>query len=82
MVEEKRDQPCCFKYAMVFMDINMPIMNGIDATKKLKQGMREGKLAYTPIIAVSAAHCNNEQELAEYLTVGFDEFGKKRVLKE
>ncbi len=39
-------------YDLIFMDIQMPIMNGYDATKKIRQ--MKGKRANLPIIAMSA----------------------------
>jgi len=38
---------------LIFMDINMPIMNGIEATQKLKDHMKSNKIGYIPIIAVT-----------------------------
>jgi CheY-like chemotaxis protein len=41
-------------YIMILMDINMPIMNGFEATKALNKLKLEGKISNTPIIAVTA----------------------------
>ncbi|MEN8256417.1 MAG: response regulator [Thermodesulfobacteriota bacterium] len=41
-------------YAVILMDIKMPDLNGIDATRIIRQKEMEQGLAKTPIIAVTA----------------------------
>ncbi len=62
-------------YDIIFMDINMPLKNGIDTTYEIR------KLGYTmPIIAMTAkAH---DSDRAEALSVGMDDFISKPVNKE
>lgn len=36
MVKARSFQECCSVYKIIIMDFEMPIMNGIDATKKIK----------------------------------------------
>lgn len=31
------ENTCCTKYAVIFMDINMPIMGGLEATAKIRE---------------------------------------------
>jgi len=62
------------KYDIVFMDLQMPRMNGFEATRKIRQYEKVNNLTETPIIAVSAqtffkkenkatrAGCNNNLE--------------------
>ncbi len=51
-------------------------MDGIEATQKLKEMMLvHENLPKTPIVAVTAAHCQNEEEKQKYYDNGFDEFG-------
>lgn len=51
-------------YALILMDIRMPVMNGIDATKKIKDSGNSAK-----IIALSA---NTGNEIANTSNAGFD----------
>jgi len=39
---------------MIIMDINMPIMNGIEATYRIKAYLKEQNRADIPIIGLSA----------------------------
>ena len=42
------------QYDIVFMDLQMPILNGFEATQQIRQWEKEKNLSETPIIAVSA----------------------------
>ena len=67
---------------MIFMDINMPIMDGIKATEYLKEKMKQKNILYTPIIAVSAAD-NTEGDIEKKLKKkGFDGFTQKPVSRQ
>jgi CheY-like chemotaxis protein len=64
-------------YDLVLMDCEMPVMNGFDATIKIRQFEREHKLSNVPIIAVTAyAYANNKHQC---LDAGMDEFLAKPV---
>ena len=42
------------------MDLNMPVMDGFEATKEIKQSIKEGK--YPPMVIVAAtAYAFNEK---------------------
>lgn len=64
------------KFDLIFMDINIPYINGIDATKKIKQ--LNGLNFDTKIVAYTARN-----ETPEYFQVnGFDFFIIKPIRKE
>eukprot|EP01022_Parablepharisma_sp_SALTPOND_P002436 TRINITY_DN10_c0_g1_i1.p1 TRINITY_DN10_c0_g1~~TRINITY_DN10_c0_g1_i1.p1 ORF type:complete len:791 (-),score=61.05 TRINITY_DN10_c0_g1_i1:2120-4492(-) len=74
MVRARAKRGCCKKYAIIFMDINMPVMDGTEATRILKAEMREAEIEYTPIVAVTAAQCETPADRESYFRAGFDEF--------
>ncbi len=62
---------------LIFMDINMPVMNGYEATRRIKSDPK-GKT--TPIIALTA-HVF-EEERQEILNAGSDDFIRKPYTRE
>jgi len=60
------------EFDVILMDENMPIMNGMEATKKLRE------LGYkTPIVAVTANALSGDKE--RFLASGFDEYLPKPI---
>lgn len=64
-------------YNVVFMDIQMPIMNGIEATKKIVEYEATNHLAHTPIIAVTANALKGDRE--RFMSEGMDEYVSKPI---
>jgi len=62
---------------IVFMDIRMPVMDGIEATQRILTEFGRDKLK---IVAVSASALAHEQK--RYLEIGFDAFIAKPFLTE
>ena len=60
-------------YDLILMDENMPVMNGIEATKKIRS------LGYTkvPIIAVTANALKGDME--KFLSIGMDDYISKPI---
>jgi PAS domain S-box-containing protein len=52
------------KYDIVFMDLQMPKLNGFEATQQIRQWEKENHLPETPIIAVSAQTLFNKDNKA------------------
>jgi len=63
------------QYALIFLDIGLPGINGIEVCKKIRQ---QKKNIYTPIVAITA-YGSAEQECH---TAGFNDFAIKPVLFE
>lgn len=62
----------CRGYDIIFMDCNMPIMNGFEASKTLSNMMVRGKIKNVPIIANSAF--NESDCLAKCKEAGMSSF--------
>ncbi|SDG68986.1 PAS domain S-box protein [Desulfosporosinus hippei] len=63
------------QYDVIFMDIQMPIMDGIEATAKIRE--REGRNRHTPIIALTAFALVGDRE--KFLSQGLDEYLPKPI---
>lgn len=72
-VEAARKEP----FDLILMDIHMPIMNGFEALKLLKE---EHKEKCPPIIAVTANALKGDRE--KFLAAGMDEYISKPVKRE
>ena len=66
-------------FDVILMDVNMPNMDGIKATKKIrKKEEKTGK--HIPIIGISAFSDNDERD--NYLAIGMDDFLPKPFLEK
>ena len=65
------------QYDIIFMDIQMPIMNGVSATKAIIKYEKENNLAHTPIVAVTTNTLKGDRE--RYLSEGMDEYIPKPI---
>ena len=68
------------KYNFILMDENMPIMNGIEATRQILQYEKENNLKHTVIIALTANALKGDRE--RFLAAGMDEYLTKPLKKE
>ena len=59
-------------YDLIFMDIQMPVMNGLDATKQLRE-----KGIVTPIIAMTANAVSGDRE--DFLAQGMSDYISKPI---
>ncbi len=64
-------------FDLVFMDIQMPVMGGIDATGHILAYEKEKGLKHTPIIALTANALQGDRE--KYLQAGMDEYASKPI---
>lgn len=63
------------RYDMILMDIQMPIMDGIETTKQIR--LIEGQSTHTPIIALTAFALSGDRE--KFLGMGMDEYVSKPI---
>lgn len=66
------------EYDAILMDIHMPLMDGIEATKRIRKIEKESK--HTPIIALTAYALKGDRE--KFLSLGMDEYIPKPVMME
>ncbi len=65
---------CCSGYSVIFMDINMPVMDGIEATGKIVDLVKLGKIPQCHIVAVTAAAGLDDPAIYDgYVAKGFTE---------
>ena len=64
---------------IIYMDINMPVMDGYDATRMLLRKMKENEINEAPIIAVTAYAAEDEEK--KCYEVGMSDFIRKPVSK-
>lgn len=64
------------KYALIFMDLDMPVMTGFEATAAIRAHELDHGLAPIPIIAITAGDTTKESCLA----AGMSDFAQKPIL--
>jgi CheY-like chemotaxis protein len=72
--KEAMDKFGSIKYDIILMDIQMPIMDGITATKKIRE-IEAGTHTHTPIIAITANALSGDKEIC--LAAGMNEYISK-----
>lgn len=66
-------------FDIVFMDIDMPVKNGIEATLEIKNSRRDTAV-FMPIIAVTALAMQGDRE--RFLEAGLDDYMAKPITRE
>lgn len=72
--KEAMDKFGSIKYDLILMDIQMPIMDGITATKKIRE-IEASTHTHTPIIAITANALSGDKEIC--LAAGMNEYISK-----
>lgn len=65
------------RYVCIFMDCEMPVQDGFDTTRHIREHERQHQLPHTPIIAVTAHSETGHRELS--LQAGMDSYLNKPV---
>lgn len=67
-------------FDLVLMDISMPVLNGMEATEKIRNYERREGRGQTPIIAVTAHALKGDKE--KFMDVGMNDYLAKPILKQ
>ena len=68
------------KYDVIFMDVQMPIMDGIEATEQILEEEEENDIPHVAIIAVTANALKGDKE--RFLGAGMDDYISKPINKD
>jgi CheY-like chemotaxis protein len=63
------------EYDIIFMDIQMPIMGGVEATKNILSFEENSKRKHIPIVALTANALEGDRE--KYMAIGMDAYLSK-----
>jgi signal transduction histidine kinase/CheY-like chemotaxis protein len=63
------------EYDLIFMDIQMPVMGGIEATQKILEYEEKSRKRHLPIVALTANALKGDRE--KYLEAGMDSYASK-----
>jgi signal transduction histidine kinase/ActR/RegA family two-component response regulator len=63
-------------FDVILMDVHMPVMDGVEATRRIRDGNREGN--QVPIIGITASVMSNEKDV--YLKAGMNAVVEKPIL--
>ena len=80
IVSNGKEAISCLKtsyYDIIFMDIQMPVMDGIEAAKKIREQKLGNKNGNIPIIAVTAHAMKGDQE--KFINAGMDDYISKPI---
>ena len=65
------------RYDLVFMDCQMPVMDGLDATRLVRRAEKAANEPHTPVVALTAHSFEGYRE--QCLAAGMDDFMSKPV---
>ena len=66
-------------YDLIFMDIQMPFLDGVEATKEILEYEDEYKQPHVPIVALTANALKGDREI--FLKAGLDEYTTKPLVR-
>lgn len=75
MITKKKKGNCCREYRIIFLDLEMPGMNGYQTFLEIMKENQES------IVIACSGHCS-EKEKEKAWTIGFREYLEKPLKKE
>jgi len=68
------------RFDLIFMDIQMPLMDGVEATRKIRSSKELGRKSQIPIIAMTAYSMTGDKE--NFLAAGMNDYVAKPISME
>ncbi|EPR42102.1 PAS/PAC sensor hybrid histidine kinase [Desulfovibrio sp. X2] len=75
--QEALDRVAAEDFDLILMDVQMPVMDGLEATRAIRESKALGRLARIPIVALTAYAMNGDKE--KFLAAGMDAFIAKPI---
>ena len=73
---------CCSGYNLIFMDLNMPVMDGEEATRIISRKIISHEIHECIIVAISAAQILDSNHHQKFIDAGFTEIFSKPLSKK
>jgi len=67
------------KFDVIFMDIQMPVLDGVEATQEILEYEEDNNVEHTPIIALTANALKGDRE--RFMDAGMDEYTTKPLVR-
>ena len=67
------------QYDLIFMDIQMPVLDGVEATQEILEYEEDYKVDHVPIVALTANALKGDRE--RFLAAGMDEYTTKPLVR-
>jgi CheY-like chemotaxis protein len=67
------------KFDLILMDINMPVLNGLEATQEIIEYENSNSIDHTPIVALTANAIKGDRE--RFISYGMDDYLSKPIDK-
>lgn len=66
-------------FDLIFMDIQMPLLDGLEATKEILKHEKDSNLPHVPIIALTANALKDDRD--KFIQAGLDEYTSKPLVR-
>ena len=81
-VKANNNKKCCKGYKLIIIDINMPIMDGEEATRIIKRMAINMEIHDPLIVGLTAAQIQGESQREKFIQAGFEEVFNKPLSRK